>query len=109
MKNLRFLFYAFLFLTAPSIIYSDPNGYDWLNFEGGGNFVEVIVAKNITGNIANQILYVRTDIGGVYWSDNNGLSWHEIICFGRQPSPPGRSSRSELIIAGMTVNPEKPL
>jgi hypothetical protein len=106
MKNFRFLFYAFLFLLAPSLIYSDPNGYDWLNFEGGGNFVEVIVAKNTTGNIANQILYARTDIGGVYWSNDNGLSWHEIICFGRQPSPPGRSSRSELIIAGMTVNPE---
>lgn len=108
MKKFKVLFYIFLFLLGYTNLYSDPNGFDWLNFEGGGNFVEVIVAKNTTGNIANQILYARTDIGGVYWSDNNGGAWHQIICHARQPLPPGRFSRSEYIIAGMTIHPDNP-
>ncbi|MFA5012291.1 MAG: hypothetical protein WC644_10115 [Ignavibacteria bacterium] len=57
-------------------------GYNFknLNFECAG-FVTAVYPAGNPANLANQILYAKTDIGGAYKSTNNGLNWISISSY----------------------------
>jgi len=74
-----------------------------LNFEGAGYVTGLFPVKynsNSLPGITKQVIYARTDIGGVYKSTNNGISWVFISNFRKNISP------SELMIQGIAVKPK---
>lgn len=77
MKNLNLI----IVLTALFVanIYSQTNAWKYLNFESGGYVMEIIPVKypagQQPGDINQQVLYARTDVGGIYRSSDNGQNW----------------------------------
>lgn len=53
-----------------------------------------------SGNVGTQILYARTDIGGIYRSTNNGDNWTWVSTYIR---PQGFITRSEYSIQGLAI------
>lgn len=80
------------------------NNFKNLNFECAG-FVTAVYSAGNPANLANQILYAKTDIGGVYKSTNNGLNWVSISSYYETGE---HLFYSEYIIAGLAVNPSNP-
>ena len=78
MKNKLFLTLVALFILINSV-YSQYTGWNYLNFESGGYVTEIIPVEYPAGqqpaDISQQVLYARTDVGGIYRSTNNGGSW----------------------------------
>jgi hypothetical protein len=96
---------ALLFTTGA---YSQSNDWNYLNFESGGYVTEIIPVKysagSRPGSINEQVLYARTDIGGIYRSSNNGLSWDYVSTYMNYPAGGQRGiSGSELSIQGVAV------
>lgn len=79
--------------------------YRDINFECGGFVTEIYVAKN-DNLIGYQILYARTDVGGLYRSSNNGNSWINISNYLRQGA--NAQAQSELCIQGVAIHPSIP-
>ncbi len=103
-KHFTIIFMTLLFTTAA---YSQSNDWNYLNFECGGYVTEIIPVKypSTAGrSINDQVLYARTDIGGIYRSSNNGLSWDYVSTYLNYPADgqPGISG-SELSIQGLAV------
>lgn len=74
-KSLTIFFITLLFTVT---VHSQQGAWNYLNFESGGYVTEIIPVKypSTAGqSINDQVLYARTDIGGIYRSSNNGLSW----------------------------------
>jgi len=92
MKNKNFLTIILFFLFSLTLNAQD-NGWRFLNHESGGYVTSIIPIKYSSGQqpstIDGQVLYARTDIGGIYRSGNNGLRWDFNSCYFR--TPPGRN------------------
>ncbi|HEX2787571.1 MAG TPA: T9SS type A sorting domain-containing protein [Ignavibacteria bacterium] len=100
MKTLKVLL---LFFVFQSVCYAQITK---VNFQAGGYVTGIYVAKN-TGNISNQILYAKTDIGGIYKSTNNGVNWNFISNYTTIPTGNHTSLlKSELVTQGFAMNPE---
>jgi len=105
MKHITSIFVALLFVNTA---YTQLQEWNYLNFECGGYVTEIIPVKYPSGrqpsSIGQQVLYARTDIGGVYRSSNNGVSWEYVSKYLNYPSggQPGISG-SELSIQGLAV------
>ncbi|MDI6803263.1 MAG: hypothetical protein QME58_05375, partial [Bacteroidota bacterium] len=71
-----------IFVVLCLTISAQSQTWNYLNFECGGYVTEIIPVKYPTGtqpdNINQQVLYARTDIGGIYRSSNNGLNWEYV-------------------------------
>lgn len=78
-----------------------------LNFECGGFVTNIYVAPNSTQSIASQLLFAKTDVGGVYKSTNNGNNWTFISDY-RNSSTNPTLSKSELITQGFAFKPDDP-
>ena len=95
-------------LFVAAFVYAQTGTWNYLNFECGGYVTEIIPVKYPSGrqpsSIGQQVLYARTDIGGVYRSSNNGVSWEYVSKYLNYPSggQPGISG-SELSIQGLAV------
>ncbi|MBE2256034.1 MAG: T9SS type A sorting domain-containing protein [Ignavibacteria bacterium] len=102
MKKLIFMF----LLILPLNLFSQNTRS--LNFECGGYVTGLYVGKNTTNNLNQQILYAKTDIGGVYRSSNNGTNWINISS--NIPLSPDSKGlmKTELITQGFSVNPDNP-
>jgi len=68
-----------MILLLSTAAFTQPNAWNYLNFECGGYVTEIIPVDYPTGSqppsIDQQVLYARTDVGGIYRSSNNGVSW----------------------------------
>jgi hypothetical protein len=96
-----------IFVILTGITYSQslpflPATFRSLDYQCAGFVTEVIPAKNTTGNLNQQVLYAKTDIGGVYKSSNNGTTWTLISTYHESD---GTVAFSEYVIAGLAVNP----
>jgi photosystem II stability/assembly factor-like uncharacterized protein len=107
---MRYLIIISLLFT--SLLYSQPNAWKYLNFESGGYVTEIIPVKYPAGqqppDISQQVLYARTDIGGIYRSIDNGQSWvyaSNYVNFGQ--GYPG-ITKSETHIQGVAVRHHGP-
>jgi|GEM_PF-1558598 hypothetical protein len=105
MKNLIKVLLVFFILTG--ITYSQPipflpTTFRSLNFQSAGFVTEVIPAINTTGDLNQQVLYAKTDVGGIYKSSDNGVTWTLITTYHESD---GTVAFSEYIIAGFAVNP----
>ncbi|MDI6802673.1 MAG: hypothetical protein QME58_02355 [Bacteroidota bacterium] len=103
MRNFTVGFIVLLLTTA-----AQSQTWNYLNFECGGYVTEIIPVKypsTVGKSIDNQVLYARTDIGGVYRSNNNGLSWTYVSTYLNYPTGGGHPgiSGSELSIQGIAV------
>lgn len=95
---------AFVILTGITYSQSVPflsNSFRSLNYQSAGYVTEVIPAKN-TNSLSQQVLYAKTDIGGIYKSLNNGSAWNLISNY---PLLNNSRAYSEYITAGLAVNP----
>ena len=85
---------------------TQPNAWNYLNFESGGYVTEIIPVKYPTGSqppsINQQVLYARTDVGGIYRSSNNGVSWEFASNYYKDIGKPG-ITESELCIQGVAI------
>lgn len=101
---MRYIILFFLFFSVAA--QSQQNAWNYLNFESGGFVTEIIPVK-YTGalpqSINNQVLYARTDIGGVYRSSDNGQSWTSINSYYRTSNGNSGLEVSGLSIQGMAV------
>ncbi|MFA7361977.1 MAG: hypothetical protein WC139_13175, partial [Candidatus Kapaibacterium sp.] len=112
MKKINFLIWIFMCFTliahSQTIPFLNSNEFKWFNFECGGFVTAVYPAFNNSG-LSNQILYAKTDVGGVYRSSNNGLSWNLISSYSEGTGEQNAHLFfSEYIIAGMAVHPTDP-
>ena len=88
--------------------FTQTNAWNYLNFESGGYVTEIIPVKYPTGSqppsINQQVLYARTDVGGIYRSTNNGETW-EFVSNYYNTVPGGYEgiTESELHIQGVAV------
>ena len=110
MKKLFLLLFVLLFSNNIGISQSFPflnsSLFKSLNFQCAGFVTAVYPAQN-SGSLENQILYAKTDIGGVYKSSNNGSTWTSISSYFEGESEPYMHLYySEYIIAGLAVNPK---
>ncbi len=97
-----------LIAYSQTIPFLNSNQFKWFNFECGGFVTAVYPAFNNSG-LSNQILYAKTDVGGVYRSSNNGLNWNLISSYYEGTSEQNANLFfSEYIIAGMAVHPTDP-
>jgi len=106
------LFLVLLFLGFVNfVICQSYTNYRPLNFECGGWVTEIVPFpdKNHTiTNPNNSILFARTDVGGVYYSSNNGSGWNYISTYFDNKSWGPEFSPSFLNIQGIAVHPENP-
>lgn len=105
MKNKLFLTLIALFIFINSA-YAQYTGWQYLNHESGGYVTEIIPVKYIgqlPASINNQVLYARTDVGGIYRSSDNGQSWTIINNYFRKTSGYSGIAISDLSIQGLTV------
>ncbi len=90
---------------SQTIPFLNSNEFKWFNFECGGFVTAVYPAFNSSG-LSNQILYAKTDVGGVYRSSNNGVNWNLISnYFEGTDEQNAHLFFSEYIIAGMAIHP----
>ncbi len=109
MKKLIPFLLALLLINSMGICQSFPflNNYSFKsqNFQCAGFVTAVYPAVN-PGNLQAQILYAKTDVGGVYRSSDNGSTWTSISSyFEGEGEPYMHLYYSEYIIAGLAVNP----
>ena len=103
--SLLIVFYIFLLNGySQSIPYLPYPVFKSYNFECGGFITAVFPARNTTNDINKQILYAKSDIGGVYKSWNNGQNWILISNY-RSVSDNRGTAFSEYITAGLAVHP----
>lgn len=109
MKKLIIVLIVLLFISNTGIGQSFPflgNHFKNLNFECAG-FVTAVYPAGKWANLQNQVLYAKTDIGGVYKSTNNGLNWISISSYFEGDNESNMHLYySEYIIAGLAVNPK---
>lgn len=91
----------FLLFIAINIAYSQST-FKSVNFQCGGYVTNVVPAYNSTGTMSTQILYARTDIGGVYKSTNNGDNWISINNYLRTGD---YITTSDLSVQGIAIHP----
>jgi hypothetical protein len=115
MKTKKFYKIAVLLLLLwGADIFSQANAWNYLNYECGGFALEIIPVAYPSGqqpaSINDQVLYARTDVGGIYRSGNNGATWDYSACYFRFNSTTQQSelSPSEMCIQGMTVRHNGP-
>lgn len=103
------IFFLVLTVLLSAVLYSQDNGWRFLNHESGGYVTSIIPVKYSSGqqpsSLSGQVLYARTDVGGIYRSGNNGLRWDFNSCYYR--TPPGRNfaevTASEFHIQGLAL------
>ncbi|MDI6802675.1 MAG: hypothetical protein QME58_02365, partial [Bacteroidota bacterium] len=106
---MKYLTLFLIVLVISKSTYSQSGAWNYLNFECGGYVTEIIPVKypagQQPGNINQQVLYARTDIGGIYRSEDNGQSWKFGSNYVNPVAPPGNPgiSISELSIQGLAV------
>lgn len=103
MKKLILILIALLFINSMGICQSFPflnnSLFKSLNFQCAG-FVTAVYPAGIS-TLESQVLYAKTDIGGVYKSTNNGTNWISISSYYETGE---HLFYSEYIIAGLAVN-----
>lgn len=112
MKKLIPFLLALLLINSMGICQSFPflNNYSFksLNFQCAG-FVTAVYPAGNPEYIQNQILYAKTDIGGIYRSSNNGNTWTSISSYSEVDNESNAHLfYSEYIIAGLAVHPINP-
>jgi hypothetical protein len=79
--------------------------YSWQNVAiGAGGF-----ADGVFYDAHNQnVIYARTDIGGLYKSTNDGTTWTQLLDFvGRSTGTSGNGTQSQLIgVLGFAIDPQ---
>lgn len=110
MKNFIKVLFVFIILTGITYAQSVPflsNSYRSLNFQCAGFVTEVIPAPN-SSSLENQLLYAKTDIGGMYRSNDNGSSW--VLISGYKEAYPNFTNipYSSYITAGFAMHPINP-
>jgi hypothetical protein len=81
--------------------------YDWQNVAiGAGGFVDGIFYSPTQQNV----IYARTDIGGLYKSTNDGQSWSQLLDFvGNNASTSGNGTQSQEIgVLSFAIDPQNP-
>jgi hypothetical protein len=81
------------------------SSYVWQNADiGGGGFVDGIVFSPTQPNV----VYARTDIGGLYKSTNDGTTWQELLDFvGTNASTSGNGTNSQMMgVLSVAIDPE---
>jgi xyloglucan-specific exo-beta-1,4-glucanase len=93
-------------LLEPRLLLSSQ-AYVWQNAQiGAGGFVDGIFYSPTQQNV----IYARTDIGGLYKSTNDGQSWQELLDFvGNNTADSGNSTQSQEIgVLSFAIDPENP-
>ena len=107
MDKLKIFLGLFLIFVISLPGSSQINSWNYLNFESGGYNTEIIPLKYPTGFqpsiIDEQVLYARTDVGGIYRSTNNGLSWTIVNNYYRANGLNPGLTISDLSIQGLAV------
>lgn len=105
-KNSVIIALIVVFVTNISC-FSQIGAWNYINFESGGYNTEIIPLKYPFGlqpsSIDQQILYARTDVGGIYRSTNNGLTWTIINNYYRTDGLNTGLTISDLSIQGLAV------
>jgi hypothetical protein len=81
--------------------------YTWQNAAiGAGGFVDGVFYSPTQQNV----IYARTDIGGLYKSVNDGQSWQELLDFvGNNTAASGNGTQSQEIgVLSFAIDPENP-
>lgn len=81
--------------------------YTWQNAQiGAGGFVDGIFFSPTQP----QVIYARTDIGGLYKTTDGGTDWTQLLDFvGRSSSTSGNGTQSQEIgVLGFAIDPENP-
>ncbi len=102
MRNFMLFIISLFFAVAAQ---SQQNSWNYLNFECGGYVTEIIPVQYMgeLPPINSQVLYARTDVGGVYRSSDNGQNWKSINNYYRTSSGNPGLEVSGLSIQGMAV------
>lgn len=88
MKKFNLVILSLTFFSA--LIFSQSNAWWYLNHASGGYVTAILPVKYATGQqppspnaLDKQVLYARTDVGGIYRSANNGATWDFNSCYYR--------------------------
>jgi hypothetical protein len=106
MKKIIYLILIVALFVLLNNVYSKYSGWQYLNHESGGYVTEIIPVKytgQLPPSVNNQVLYARTDIGGVYRSSDNGQNWTIINNYFRKESNNSGLVISDLSIQGLAV------
>lgn len=86
----KFNLVLFMMFIYSAIIFSQDNAWWFLNHSSGGYVTAILPVKYASGQqppspnaIDKQVLYARTDVGGIYRSTNNGTTWDFNSCYYR--------------------------
>ncbi|HEY1923357.1 MAG TPA: hypothetical protein VGG44_11460 [Tepidisphaeraceae bacterium] len=93
-------------LLEPRLLLT-AEAYTWQNAAiGAGGFVDGIFYSPTQQNV----IYARTDIGGLYKSTNDGQSWQELLDFvGNNTATSGNGTQSQEIgVLSFAIDPENP-
>jgi hypothetical protein len=91
----------------PRILLAAQATYTWQNAAiGAGGFVDGVFYSPTQQNV----IYARTDIGGLYKSTNDGQSWQELLDFvGDHTATSGNGTQSQEIgVLSFAMDPENP-
>ncbi len=91
----------------PRLLLTAQATYTWQNAAiGAGGFVDGIFYSPTQQNV----VYARTDIGGLYKSTNDGQSWQELLDFvGDHTATSGNGTQSQEIgVLSFAMDPENP-
>lgn len=115
MKKYVFAFVILLVSFSNVNIFADCSScnpdYIKYNFQGAGWVTEIYPALYKNWDISNipalnnYRLYARTDVGGLYISDDNGMTWFSIPM---HYLPNFEMSASDLCVQGLAVHPVDP-
>lgn len=95
-----------LFIGASSEAQVPLSNFKSVNFECGGYVTAVFPVKHNPSSINQQVLYAKTDVGGVYRSADNGATWGQVACyFNGQTEANAYMMWSEYIIGSLAVHP----
>lgn len=88
MKKFNLVLLSLFFYSA--LLLSQDNAWNFLNHASGGYVTAILPVKYNPGQqpplpnaLDKQVLYARTDIGGIYRSTNNGTTWDFNSCYYR--------------------------
>ncbi len=91
----------------PRLLLAAQAVYTWQNAAiGAGGFVDGIFYSPTQQNV----IYARTDIGGLYKSTNDGQNWQELLDFvGNSTATSGNGTQSQEIgVLSFAIDPENP-
>lgn len=99
---------CFLIIIYQSSIFGQET-FKRLNYMAAG-YVTQIYATPQSNSLSNYVLYARTDVGGIYRSQDNGNTWTYLTCYFWPNSVTGVTelSPSEMSIQGMAIKPNDP-